>query len=77
MVVREHRPTDARQRGVATEEIVRELVDEIEQVAERRFVHTHRRMLSVHADAVLMEIAVRRELPEPRAPAELDFDGAQ
>ena len=65
MVVGEHRAADARQRGVASEEVSGEAVHEVEQMAEGVAVHMHRRVVGIHADAVLVEVAVGRELPEP------------
>jgi len=65
VVVGEHRAADAGQRGVASEEISGEAIHEIKQVAERVTIHVHRRVIGVHANAVLIEISVRRELPEP------------
>ena len=65
VVVGEHRAADARQRGVASEEVSGEAVHEVEQMAEGVAVHMHRRVVGVHADAVLVEVAVGRELPEP------------
>ena len=77
VVVREHRSADAGQRGVAPEEVSGETVDEIQQMTEGVAVHMHRRVLGVHADAVLVEIAVRGELPEPVLSAERDRHRAQ
>ncbi len=77
MVVGEHGAADARQRGVAPEEVSGEPVDEVKQVPERGAAHVHGRVLVVHADAVLVEVPVRGELPEPRFVAERGGDGAQ
>ena len=77
VVVGEHRPADARQCGVASQEVTGEPVDEIEQLHERVAVDVHRCVCGVHADAVFVEVPVWGELPEPRLPAERDRHGAQ
>ena len=52
--------------GIRAKKVVRELLDEAEQLVERRPVNEHRRMLGVHDDRVFIVIDIRRILKPPR-----------
>lgn len=71
MFVRENAPPHDGQGRVGTDEILRRIIDEIEQLGKRFPVEHHGGMLCVDGDAVLIEIGVRGILPEPILPREL------
>ena len=77
MVVREHAAAYAGQRGVAADEVVGKRVYKVAQFQKCAPVDVHGRVFAVYRDAVLVEIAVGRVLPEPFFAVQREVDGAQ
>ena len=77
VIMSQHRSADTRQSGVAAQEVAGESVNEVQQMAEGIAVNVHRRVLGVDANAMLVEVAVWRELPEPWFAAQRDRHCAQ
>ena len=77
MIVREHASPDARKRGVAAEEPMGKPIDEIHQTVKSALIYVHGRMFAVYRDPVLIKVTVRRKLPKPFLPAEVERYGAQ
>ena len=67
MVVAQDGAADDGQVGIRADKVVRELADEVQQLAEGRAVDLHRRMRAVEDDAVLVIIDIRRILQIPAA----------
>ena len=65
VVVRQNRAADDRQIGVRAEEVMRELTDKIEQLAERALIDLHRHVLAAEHDAVLIVVDIGRILEKP------------
>ena len=74
--MRQNGAADDGQIGIGTNEIVRELSDKVEQLAEACTVDLHGRMNRVKHDAVLIIVNVRRILHVPRGLINGDRDNA-
>ena len=70
MIVREDRAADYGKRGVGADKVLRRIVHEIEKFYDRLRNNLHGSMFAVDRDTVLIEVRVRRELPEPLLSAE-------
>lgn len=75
--MRQNAAAHARERRVAADKVIGRAVDEVEQLFQRVGVDDHRRMLGVHRNAVLVEVRVRRELPEPLFPVQFERNIAE
>ena len=77
VIVSKHTSAYARQRRVATDEIMRKNIDKIDQPNKRILVNMHGNVRRIYGDAVFAEISVRRKLPKPVLSAQLDIHGAK
>ena len=68
VVVSQYASAYSFKRCVATDKIVRKLVNEIKKIYKRLTVNFHGRMLAINRNTVLIEVSVGRELPEPWLP---------
>ena len=76
VVVCEDRAAYDRQVRIGAQEVVRELLDEVEELHEGVVIDRHRHVLPVEDDAVLVVIDVRRVLEAPLAAVDGDGDDA-
>ena len=77
MVVSEYRAADDGQRGVAADKVSGVVVHKVQKLAHGGRIDFHGRVLAVYRDAVLIEVRIGRELPEPILSVQRERHGAE